>query len=156
MTTAALGLLVGLLLMSYGTAVVPLGPPEAYVIALTAAGTGSPLWALAVAGTAALGQVAGKLTVLLSVRGSLRCSPRWLARAVPDRLLARVQQRSQAHPRELAVLVGVSALVSVPPLVLVAPAVGTTTMRPRVFAAVGFAGRLARFSALALVPALVW
>lgn len=156
MTTAALGLLAGLLMMSYVSAVVPLGPSEAYVLALTVSGTASPVWGLAVASTAALGQVAGKLTVFLSVRGTLRRPPRWLARVVPDRLVARLVQRSQAHPCQLAILVGVSALVSMPPLALVAPAAGTTTMRPPVFAAIGFAGRLARFSVLALVPALLW
>ena len=160
--TAALGLLAGLLLLSYGTAVVPLGPPEAYVFALAASGSGSPLWGLAVAGTAALGQVAGKLTVFLGARASLRCSSRWPARLSPDRLVARVARVAgvarfgAARPRQLAVLVAVSALVGVPPLTLVAPAVGTTAMRPLHFVAVGLVGRLARFALLALVLGPLW
>jgi membrane protein YqaA with SNARE-associated domain len=154
MTAAAIGLLLVLVLMSYGTAVVPLGPPEAYVLALTVTAASVP-WGLAVALAATVGQVAGKLTVFLGVRGSLRHRSRRLDRVVPQRLLARLAERDRAHPAELGILVAISALASVPPLIMVAPAAGTTSMRPRVFAAAAFAGRLGRFAAIALVPALL-
>jgi membrane protein YqaA with SNARE-associated domain len=142
--------------MSFGTAVIPLGPPEAYVLALTLS-TASVPWGMAVALAATVGQVAGKLAVFLSVRGSLGHGhrPRRLDRVVPHRLLASLSERDQAHPGALGALVVVSALVSVPPLIMVTPAAGATTMRPRLFALAAFAGRFGRFAAIALVPVVL-
>jgi membrane protein YqaA with SNARE-associated domain len=156
MTAVAIGLLAVLLLMSFGTAVVPMGPPEAMVVGLTVAAGGSLEWALAVAATAALGQAAGKLVVFASMRGRVLRRFRPLDKLLHNRMTARVNAFDQRHPRHLAALVGVSALASVPPLVVVSPMAGNTTMRKRVFLASAFAGRLGRFSVLALVPGLVW
>ncbi|MDQ1584710.1 MAG: hypothetical protein QOH80_75 [Actinomycetota bacterium] len=156
MIIAATGVLLVLLIMSCATAVVPLGPPEAMVVALTLVGTRSPGWALVVAAVAASGQAAGKLLVFLAVRGGLgrRCAI--VDRLLGNRLLSRMASHDAKHPRHMAALVGVSALASVPPLTVVCPLAGTTTMRVRLFVLATFAGRLARFSVLALVPALLW
>jgi membrane protein YqaA with SNARE-associated domain len=156
MTTVALGLLALLLVMSFATAVVPIGPPEAMVLALTVAATTSPEWAIAVAVTAAAGQAAGKLLVFLSVRIRALQRFRLVKRLQDNRLVAKVNTFDGRHPSHLAAVVGVSALASVPPLMVVCPMAGSTTMRPRLFLAAAFAGRLGRFSVLAFVPSLLW
>jgi membrane protein YqaA with SNARE-associated domain len=69
-----------------------------------------------------------------------------------DRLLRRVADYTQRHPEQLATLVVASALVGLPPLAVVAPLAGAAAMRRNLFFAYGFAGRLTRFSALALAP----
>jgi membrane protein YqaA with SNARE-associated domain len=156
MTVAVLGLLAVLLGLSFATAVVPLGPPEAYVVALVMSGPGTTAWVVAVAAVASLGQTAGKLTVLLSVRGSLAHRPRWLARLLPDRFVDGIRARADGHPVQLAGLVAVSAFASVPPLVVLTPVLGSTAMPPQLFAVTGFVGRFARFAVLALAPAVLW
>jgi len=156
MTAVALGVLAVLLLACFATAVVPMGPPEAMVVALTVAATTSPRWAIAVAITAAAGQAAGKLLVFLAVRGKLLRRVRFLDRLLRNRLLTRIDSFDTKHPHHLAAVVGVSALVSVPPLVVVSPMAGSTTMRPHLFLMSAFAGRLGRFSLLAFVPSLLW
>jgi membrane protein YqaA with SNARE-associated domain len=156
MTALAVGVLAVLLLACFATAVVPMGPPEAMVVALTVAATTSPGWAIAVAVTAAAGQSAGKLFVFLAVRGKLLRRVRFLDRLLRNRLLTKIDSFDARHPRHLAAVVGVSALVSVPPLVVVSPMAGSTTMRPQLFLMSAFAGRLGRFSLLAFVPSLLW
>jgi membrane protein YqaA with SNARE-associated domain len=156
MTAVALGMLAVLLVACFVTAVVPMGPPEAMVIGLTVAATTSPEWAIAVAVTAAGGQAAGKLLVFLAVRGKVLRRFRLLDRLLRNRLLTRIDSFDARHPRHLAAVVGVSALASVPPLVVVSPMAGSTAMRPQLFLASAFAGRLARFSLLAFVPSLFW
>jgi membrane protein YqaA with SNARE-associated domain len=156
MTAVALGILAVLFMACFATAVVPLGPPEAMVIGLTVAATTSPEWAIAVAITAAGGQAAGKLLVFLAVRGKVLRRFRLLDRLLRNRLLTRIDSFDARHPRHLAAVVGVSALASVPPLVVVSPMAGSTAMRPHLFLASAFAGRLGRFGLLAFVPSLFW
>jgi membrane protein YqaA with SNARE-associated domain len=156
MTGPTLGLLVVLLGLSYATAVVPIGPPEAYVVALVMSGPGTPVWLVAVAVVAALGQTAGKVTVLLSVRGSLAHRPRWLTRLVPDRFIDAIRERADGHRGRLAGLVAVSAFAGLPPLAMLTPILGSTGMPTQLFAVTGFAGRFARFALLALAPAVLW
>ncbi len=157
MTAVAVGVLAVLLLASFATAIVPMGPPEAMVVALTVAASTSPEWAIAVAITAACGQAAGKLLVFLAVRVKvLRRRVRLLDRLLHNRLLTKVDSFDAKHPRHLAAVVGVSALVSVPPLVVVSPMAGSTAMRPHLFLISAFAGRLGRFGLLAFVPSLLW
>ena len=156
MTAVALGVLAVLLVACFATAIIPMGPPEAMVVALTVAATTSPEWAIAVAITAAAGQASGKLLVFLAVRGKVLRRFRLLDRLLRNRLLTRIDSIDARHPRHLAAVVGVSALASVPPLVVVSPMAGSTAMRPQLFLASAFAGRLARFSLLAFVPSLFW
>ncbi|MEP6760193.1 MAG: hypothetical protein ABJA93_02365 [Sporichthyaceae bacterium] len=156
MTAVALGVLALLLFACFATAVVPMGPPEAMVVALTVAATTSPEWAIAVAITAAAGQAAGKTLVFLAVRGKVLRRFRLVDRLLRNRLLARVDSFDARHPRHLAAVVGVSALASVPPLVVVSPMAGSTSMRPQLFLVSAFAGRLGRFALLAFVPSLLW
>jgi membrane protein YqaA with SNARE-associated domain len=156
MTAVALGVLAVLLFACFATAVVPMGPPEAMVVALTVAATTSPEWAIAVAITAASGQAAGKLLVFLAVRGKILRRFRLIDRLLRNRLLTRIDSFDAKHPRHLAAVVGVSALASVPPLVVVSPMAGSTSMRPQLFLVSAFAGRLGRFALLAFVPSLFW
>ncbi len=156
MTAVALGVLAALLFASFATAVVPMGPPEAMVVALTVAATTSPEWALAVAVTAAAGQAVGKLLVFLAVRGKVLRRVPFLDRLLRNRLITKVDSFDARHPRHLAAVVGMSALASVPPLVVVSPMAGATTMRPQLFLLSAFAGRAGRFGLLAFVPALLW
>ena len=156
MTAVALGVLAVLFCASFATAVVPMGPPEAMVVALTVAAATSPEWAIAVAITAAAGQAAGKLLVFLAVRSPFLRRVRLLDRLLRNRLITKVDSFDAKHPRHLAAVVGVSALVSVPPLVVVSPMAGSTAMRPHLFLVSAFAGRLGRFGLLAFVPSLLW
>jgi membrane protein YqaA with SNARE-associated domain len=156
MTAVAVGVLVVLLFACFATAIVPMGPPEAMVVALTVAATTSPEWAIAVAITAACGQAAGKLLVFLAVRSKVLRRVRLLDRLLRNRVLTKVDAFDAKHPRHLAAVVGVSALVSVPPLVVVSPMAGSTAMRPHLFLISAFAGRLGRFGLLAFVPSLLW
>lgn len=156
MTAVAIGVLAVLLLACFATAVVPMGPPEAMVVALTVAATTSPGWAIAVAITAAAGQAAGKTLVFLAVRGKVLRRFRLVDRLLRNRLLTRIDSFDAQHPRHLAAVVGVSALASVPPLVVVSPMAGSTSMRPQLFLVSAFAGRLGRFALLAFVPSLLW
>ena len=156
MTAVALGVLAVLLFACFATAVVPMGPPEAMVVALTVAATTSPEWAIAVAITAAAGQASGKLLVFLAVRGKILRRVRFLDRLLRNRLITKIDAFDAKHPRHLAAVVGVSALASVPPLVVVSPMAGSTAMRPQLFLMSAFAGRLGRFGLLAFVPSLLW
>src|SRR5688572_22630461 len=90
MTVVAVGVLAVLLLACFATAIVPMGPPEAMVVALTVAATTSPEWAIAVAITAAVGQAAGKLLVFLAVRCKALRRVRLLNRLLHNRLITKV------------------------------------------------------------------
>jgi membrane protein YqaA with SNARE-associated domain len=138
--------------MSFATAFVPLGPPEAYILAYVSTGHSVPFWAFVMALAAASGQMVGKLAVFQLAGRSARGSSRLMARLHAERLMSRVTDHTQRYPRHLAALVATSALVGLPPLAVVAPLAGAAAMRGRQFFTYGFAGRLARFSLLALVP----
>jgi len=140
------------LAMSFATAFVPLGPPEAYIVAYVASGHSVPGWALLIALAAASGQMVGKLAVFHIAGRSASKSSRLMARLHAQRLMTRVTDHTQRHPRHLAGLVVTSALVGLPPLAVVSPLAGAAAMRGREFFTYGFAGRLARFSLLAIVP----
>jgi membrane protein YqaA with SNARE-associated domain len=94
----------------------------------------------------------GKLAVFHIAGRSARKSSRLMARLHAERLMTRVTDHTQRHPRHLAGLVVTSALVGLPPLAVVSPLAGAAAMRSREFFTYGFAGRLARFSLLAVVP----
>jgi len=141
--------------MSFATALVPLGPPEAYVLLYCASGHAAPQWALVVVLVAAAGQMAGKLVVFQLVRSSTRKPSRLMRRLRLDGLIRRAADHGLQHPRHLAGLVITSALVGLPPLTVVSPIAGAAGMRRRIFFLCGFLGRLARFSVLAFAPVLL-
>ena len=104
-----------LLALSFATAFVPLGPPEAYLLAYVAAGHANPAWALVLACAAASGQMVGKLAVFHIAGRSARKSSRLLAKLHVEALMARITDHTKCHPRHLAGLVVTSALVGLPP-----------------------------------------
>jgi membrane protein YqaA with SNARE-associated domain len=144
------------LALSFATALVPLGPPEAYILVYCASGHAAPQWALVVATAAATGQMVGKLVIFQLARSSARRSSRLMKRVRVDRLIRRAADHQLQHPRQLAGLVVVSGLVGLPPLAVVSPLAGAAAMRRRQFFLCGFAGRLGRFSVLALAPVVLW
>jgi uncharacterized membrane protein YdjX (TVP38/TMEM64 family) len=132
------------------SAVLPIAPVEPYLIAATATGQGNPV-ALGLA--AALGQTAGKLVLFLAARGALR-SP-WLQRKLAGvRRVGRHRRPPPDRPWPSAGLLAVSAITGFPPLLATTVYFGSTRMRPKVFAAICFAGRAIRFVAVAYAPAL--
>ena len=149
---APLSIAAVVLAMSFATAFVPLGPPEAYILAYVGTGHSAPGWALVMALAAASGQMVGKLAVFHIAGRSARRSSWLMARLHAERLMTRVVAHTTRHPHHLAGLVTTSALVGLPPLAIVSPLAGAAAMRGREFFAYGFAGRLARFSLLAIVP----
>lgn len=157
-----IGALAATVLTGFVSAFVPMVPIEPYLVGLVAT-TSYPAVPLGVA--AAVGQTAGKLLIFLGVRGAVR-SPRlraWLGRkttADPDAPVGRIRAAGRRltalldRPAYAAPIVLLSASVGFPPLFLVSAYAGRTRMTAALFAAVCFAGRAARFVALAAAPGL--
>jgi membrane protein YqaA with SNARE-associated domain len=145
-------LVLGAVGFGVGSAIVPLLNAEAYAIVSS---THEPVVVVAcVAAALACGQTAGKLLLFEAARrsnarlGKVLRRPRhrphkWTARAkaVLDR------------PGSGAPLVLVSASLGFPPLAVVALAAGASAQSRFVFGAACFAGRLMRFTALAVPTA---
>jgi uncharacterized membrane protein YdjX (TVP38/TMEM64 family) len=130
--------------------VLPIAPVEPYLIAAVATGQSQPI---ALGLTAAFGQTAGKLLLLLTARGAVRSA--WL-----QRKLTRVR-RADRHRRPLpdqpwpaTGVLAISASTGIPPLLATTVYFGSTRMRPRVFAVICLAGPAIRFVAVAYAPAL--
>jgi len=132
------------------SAVLPIAPVEPYLIAAMATGQGDPI-ALGVA--AAFGQTAGKLALFLAARGAVKSA--WLQRKLASvRRAGRHRRPPPDRPWPAAGVLAISASTGIPPLLATTVYFGSTRMRPRVFAAICFAGRTARFIAVAYAPAL--
>jgi membrane protein YqaA with SNARE-associated domain len=99
------------LALSFATALVPLGPPEAYILLYCASGHAAPQWVLLVATAAAAGQMVGKLLIFQMARRSTRTPCRLMRRMRVDRLTRWAADHQLQHPRHLAGLVVVSGLV---------------------------------------------
>jgi membrane protein YqaA with SNARE-associated domain len=140
------------LAMSFATALVPLGPPEAYILVYSAGAHAAPQWALIVALAAAVGQMVGKLLIFQAARGVARRPSSLMRRVRFDRLIRRAADHGLSHPRQITTLVAASALFGLPPLTVVSPIAGAAAMPRRLFFLCGFAGRLSRFSLLAFAP----
>ena len=141
-----------LLAMSFATAFVPLGPPRPISWRTSQRVMPTRLGLSCMALAAASGQMVGKLAVFHIAGRSARKSSRLLAKLHAEALMARITDHTKRHPRHLAGLVVTSALVGLPPLTLVSPLAGAAAMQGKAFFTYGFAGRLARFSLLAIVP----
>jgi membrane protein YqaA with SNARE-associated domain len=130
------------------SAVFPLVNAEAYLGALAATGDGSRVWAIAAA--AAAGQTCGKLVFFALGRSSLSWAwvrrktetPRWQAR------MARWQGRTQDNPWSVTGLVGVSALVGLPPLAVISVLAGQLRASLPLFTVAVLTGRTLRFAAV--------
>jgi membrane protein YqaA with SNARE-associated domain len=141
-----------LLLSTFGICVVsalfPVVNAEAYVGALAAMGDASRMWSIAA--TAAAGQTCGKLVFFHIGRTSLNWrwvrrktdSPKWQTR------LARWQRRTHDNPWSVTGLIGVAAVLGVPPLAIVSVLAGQLRASVVMFAVAVFAGRTLRFAAV--------
>jgi hypothetical protein len=123
------------------SSLVPFVYAEVLLLGLTAAYPADAAWIVVLVAT---GQMAGKVVLFL---GGGRLTP--AAAAARLARWCRGRGRAAGGP-----LVGVSALVGLPPFYLVSLAAPALGVRLRTFLAMGLAGRLLRFGILAALPAL--
>jgi len=141
-----------LLLATFGVCLVsalfPLVNAEAYVGAVAVAYPGAFLWSLAA--VAALGQTCGKLVFYLLGQNSLNW--RWVRRKIESpkaqARLAAWQRRTQDNPWTVTGLIGVSALLGLPPLAIISVLAGQLRAPVVLFTAAVFTGRTLRFAAV--------
>ena len=152
--------------VGYVSAVFPLVNAEAAALAGGAVTTVPG--AVAVSGGLALGQAAGKVTIFLGARGSRHLARRKKAEQAlasaheefdtpPDTWWGRLHRRllaGLAHRGTAAGVIGLSAVLGLPPLLIVAALAGTTRMRLLDFTLCCVFGRWIRFAAFALPVAL--
>jgi membrane protein YqaA with SNARE-associated domain len=140
------------------SAVVPVVNAETYVIASQMSAVAGPV---PIAIGIGIGQTIGKLLLFLGVRRGQEFAivRRWREakqprpvgpvrtkfRAIVAKLLALVGQKRWGLP-----IVGIAAVIGIPPLYAVALLAGATTMRTLLFALVVLAGRTTRFVLVAL------
>ncbi|MFC7528751.1 hypothetical protein [Actinoplanes sp. GCM10030250] len=147
-------------------------PVEPYLIGLMAATNHNAFLMGAVAGA---GQTTGKMGIFLATRGAVRVPAlrTWIdrrrkeqaaaeERGDPGRWWSRLAKRLSAYARRMmpldrpwlaAPVILLSAVVGIPPLLLMTFAAAATTMKSYVFLAVCLAGRCTRLVAVALTPA---
>lgn len=141
-------LLLGTFVVCLVSAVFPLVNAEAYVGALAVADPEVHVWSLAA--VAALGQTCGKVIFYLLGKSSLHWrwvrrrtdSPKWQAR------LARWQRRTHDSPWTVTGLVGISALLGLPPLAVLSVLAGQLRAPLILFTLAVFSGRTLRFAAV--------
>ena len=142
--------------VGYGfvSAFAPVLPAEPYLAAMVAT-VGTAAVPLGIA--AAVGQTLGKLVIFLATRGVLRSARlrSWLGRrrSSPGRFAAVVAWLDR--PALAAPVLLLSAVVGLPPLLLVSVYAARTSMSAPVFTLVCLAGRSVRFVLVALAPRLV-
>lgn len=130
------------------SAVIPVFHAEAYLITMSALlppVLGVPL---VLAGT--LGQMIGKAAMYFAGRGVVRLPGERM-----HRLVAKAEEWGRNRPGVEGSLVFVSASTGFPPFYVVSIACGMLNVRFGPFFALGFLGRLARFTVAVLIPQLV-
>lgn len=138
--------------LGFGSAILPVLNAEAYAVV---SGAREPVTVAAfVALALALGQTTGKLLLFEAARrGSARLAAiTRRARHRPNRWTERVRGVLD-RPRTGVPLVLVSSSVGLPPLAVVALAAGASAQTRVAFGVACFAGRLARFAAVAVPTA---
>ena len=142
--------LLALLGVAFASAFVPVVNIEVYLGGLAALRGGAGPAAVAVlAGTAAVGQMAGKTVFYYAGRGAVRLRSRHSARPVKPATaarLARFRSTVEAHPRATPPLLLLSAFVGIPPYAVVAALAGTVRVNLAVFEVTGLVGRAGRFA----------
>ena len=130
------------------SAIVPLVNAELYLVAASAVAQRNLVVPLIVA--AAVGQMAGKLVMYFAGRGAMQ---------LPNERLRRAVSAVEARFRERAALgdtlILASSFLGIPPFYLVSVACGMFRVNVFRFAAIGLAGRLARFTLIVLAPQFV-
>jgi membrane protein YqaA with SNARE-associated domain len=147
---------------AFVSAFVPFTPVEPYLLGVVAATDDVPLL---LGLSAAAGQTAGKVLLFLAARGTIRWNRlrEWLARKT-DAATAKSPRRKWLaeqvtkltdlldRPTLTAPIVLLSAVVGIPPLLLVTVYAARTRISLPVFAIVCLLGRAARFITLVYVP----
>jgi hypothetical protein len=139
------GVLLGAFTGAVVSGVVPVVNAELLLIGLALAAPTSAAPALVL--VVAAGQMVAKCALFLS-------GGRLAARSIGPRL-ARWKLDGPLRGRAAAPLVAASAAIGLPPFYLVAVAAPALGVRFRTFALVGLAGRVVRFAAVLVVPALI-
>jgi membrane protein YqaA with SNARE-associated domain len=141
------GELVGALLVSFASALVPLINIEAYLAVRAGVADVERLWLLAL--VAAVGQMLGK--VIWYYLGASALNWPWIRRKLdaPKQAarLATWQRRAEERPALTGFLVFVSAFSGFPPLAIIAVVAGQLRIGLVLFFTVGIAGRWLRFAA---------
>jgi membrane protein YqaA with SNARE-associated domain len=140
--------LLGLLLVSIASALVPLINIELYLVGLSTVSSTEGIWLFAL--LAGLGQMLGKIVWYFLGSNSLRWG--WIRRKVEKpKAKAKLelwQRRTHDRPAIGAVLLFASSLGGVPPLAVTAVLAGQLRMQLAVFAVVILIGRTLRFAAV--------
>ncbi|MBE9374302.1 hypothetical protein IQ251_07555 [Saccharopolyspora sp. HNM0983] len=153
--------MLGLLSATFGvamcSAVLPLISIELFTLGVVLHGTDVPWWILAL--VIAAGQIAGKLLHYGAARGAIRL-PALLTRRgrAPHEgtwrsRLESFRTRCRRRPVWTGGVLLISALASLPPFAAMAMVAGWAKVPITLFLVTGFAGRFARFGALAAAPA---
>ncbi len=135
------------------SAIIPIANAEAYVIASQVSAIAGPI---PIAIGVGLGQTVGKILLFIGVRrGKDYPLFKHRTKVTPDKPVGRLRSRSRSSLSELLRLVGqerwglpivgLAAVVGLPPLYAVALLAGATQMRLLSFALVVLAGRILRF-----------
>jgi membrane protein YqaA with SNARE-associated domain len=132
------------LALSFVSAIVPWVNAEAIVIALPAIAH-SPAQLAGLVVVVTVGQMAGKCVVYFAGRRGVR-----IGKARMAERLARWQARAASSPSSAIALVAFSSVVGIPPFYVMSAIAGAVVMNLGWFLAAGTAGRLLRFSILAL------
>ena len=142
-----MGEVLGILGLSFASALVPLINIEVALFGVGAASSNDRLWFLAA--VAGLGQMAGKLVWYYLGASALRWG--WVRKKVETpKAKAKLelwQHRTHDRPLIGAVLLFASAFTGFPPFAIVAVLAGQLRMKLTIFLVVGFVGRTLRFRA---------
>jgi len=133
--------------LAYVSALVPLVNAEVLVLSYTALAGPGPAGALVVAAIVATGQMMGKCTLYAVGRGAAKVPSERHRRAIE-----RWGDWFSRSPRVVLLFVFASATSGFPPFYAVSLLSGTFRVNLAAFFLVGLAGRLIRFSLLALSP----
>lgn len=141
-----------LLLTTFGyciaSALIPVINAEAYVAGVGVVFHGAAIWG--VAATAAGGQMVGKIIYFLLGRRSLQWA--WVRKKLAEPKRQAALERWQTRIGDRLWMAGLvlfaSALLGVPPFLVLAVIAGQMRVPLPLFVVVGFAGRLGRFAAI--------
>jgi membrane protein YqaA with SNARE-associated domain len=140
--------LVSAALLGLGSGILPTGMAEALAVAIGLVeprGLAVPMWIVFT-----VSHVAAKIPwYVLGTRGDRMMGP-WIARYV-----IRAREMLRARPSYGTGVLGLSALLSVPPFHLSAIAAGITHLPMGRFVLICLGGRLVRFGVLAAIPGLL-
>ncbi|MGW1677899.1 hypothetical protein [Saccharopolyspora sp. NPDC002376] len=157
---ATIGLLATTFGVSVASALIPVISVEVFAIGVVLNGTDVPWWLLAT--VIAIGQIGGKLLHFYAARGAIKL-PGFLrskdgSEKQPGRWrqwLEKFRTNCQQRPVWTAVVLLVSAAVSVPPYAAAVVIAGWAKVPLSTFLITGFVGRFVRFGALAIAPAMI-